>query len=177
MNHYWINQGAPNSDFWGHEFSKHATCFSTFDVPCYGPLYRKHEEVVDFFDTAIMYYERFPTFKWLAQAGIKPSNRTTYSLSDIQGVLQRKSGGLPYVGCSGPRYNETDAGKGSTDNGRTYISEAWYYFYAYGRPQDGKTVPTDAGSFNTTCAHAPGALHYYKRSSGSTWKKPAPVYN
>lgn len=32
MNKYWINQGAPNSDFWGHEFSKHATCFSTFQV-------------------------------------------------------------------------------------------------------------------------------------------------
>lgn len=32
MNTYWINQGAPNSDFWGHEFSKHATCYSTFQV-------------------------------------------------------------------------------------------------------------------------------------------------
>jgi len=29
---YWINQGASNSEFWAHEFSKHATCFSTFEV-------------------------------------------------------------------------------------------------------------------------------------------------
>jgi len=34
MNKYWIAQGQPNQDFWGHEFSKHATCFSTFDVEC-----------------------------------------------------------------------------------------------------------------------------------------------
>lgn len=25
MNKYWISQGSPNYDFWGHEFSKHAT--------------------------------------------------------------------------------------------------------------------------------------------------------
>ena len=76
MNQFWINQGGPNHDFWGHEFSKHATCYSTFDVPCYGPQYRKHEEVVDFFETAIMYYERLPTWKWLAAKGITPSNTT-----------------------------------------------------------------------------------------------------
>lgn len=32
MNTYWINQGASNADFWAHEFSKHATCYSTFQV-------------------------------------------------------------------------------------------------------------------------------------------------
>ena len=53
MNTYWISQGSPNGDFWGHEFSKHATCFSTFDVPCYGPQYVEHEDVVDFFQTVM----------------------------------------------------------------------------------------------------------------------------
>lgn len=33
MNKYWVNQGASNEGFWAHEFSKHATCYSTFDVP------------------------------------------------------------------------------------------------------------------------------------------------
>ena len=79
MNNYWIAQvsnspkhllplphtktpqNQDNPGFWGHEFSKHATCFSTFNVPCYGPLHREHEEVVDFFSTAIKYYQRFPT--------------------------------------------------------------------------------------------------------------------
>jgi len=31
MNTFWINQGGSNAAFWQHEFSKHATCFSTFD--------------------------------------------------------------------------------------------------------------------------------------------------
>ena len=58
---YWIAQGQPNQDFWGHEFSKHATCFSSFDVECYGPAYREHEEVVDFFETAITFFQYLPT--------------------------------------------------------------------------------------------------------------------
>lgn len=35
MKKYWINQYAPNWELWAHEFSKHATCFSTFDTECY----------------------------------------------------------------------------------------------------------------------------------------------
>lgn len=129
MNTYWINQGAPNSAFWGHEFSKHGTCYSTFDVPCYGPQYREHEDVVDFFETAIQYYRRLPTMQWLAAENIVPSNTTTYSLSAIQGTLTDQYGSVPYVGCAGPKYNETAAGRNTTDNGRTSISEVWYYFH------------------------------------------------
>ena len=92
MNKYWVNQGAPNSAFWAHEFSKHATCYSTFDVPCYGPEYVLHEDLIDFYQTAIMYYMRFPTYTWLAAAGITPSNSTTYTLSDMQGALTKASG-------------------------------------------------------------------------------------
>ncbi|KAL1310471.1 hypothetical protein AAFC00_000763 [Neodothiora populina] len=169
MNKYWINQGAPNSDFWGHEFSKHATCYSTFDVPCYGPEYVEHEEVVDFFQTAIMYYRRLPTWDFLASAGIKPSNTTTYSLSSFQSALNKGYGALPYIGCSGPRYNETAAGANSTDSGRTVISEVWYYFHAYGRPQSGAWLPTNTTGSGSSCAKAPGALHYYQRSNGSVW--------
>jgi len=131
MNTYWINQGAPNYDFWGHEFSKHATCYSTFDVPCYGPQYVKHQEVVEFFETAIKYYKRLPTWSWLKEANITPSNSTTYTLAAIQGQLAKKYGATPYVGCSGPRYNTTEQGikENSTDTGRTVISEVWYYMH------------------------------------------------
>jgi ribonuclease T2 len=129
MNKYWINQGAPNTDFWAHEFSKHATCYSTFDVPCYGPEYVEHQEVPEFFETAIKYYQRLPTYEWLSAQGIKPSNRTTVALTDLQSALVKGYGALPYIGCSGPRWNETSAGKGSKDNGRTQISEVWYYFH------------------------------------------------
>ena len=63
---YWINQGAPNEDFWAHEFSKHATCTSTFDVACYGPSYKKHQDVIDFFDSVVRAFHMYPTFDLLA---------------------------------------------------------------------------------------------------------------
>ncbi|EXJ88965.1 hypothetical protein A1O3_02029 [Capronia epimyces CBS 606.96] len=167
MNTYWINQGAPNIDLAAHEFSKHATCYSTFDVPCYGPKYVEHEEVVDFFETVIKYYKRLPTWEWLHEAAIVPSNSTTYTLSDFQAALTKRYGATPYIGCSGPRYNATEAGKGSTDNGRTVVSEVWYYSHVVGRPQDGNSIPVNATSPNTSCAKAKGALNYYEVTPGS----------
>ena len=65
MSKYWINQGAPNSDFWAHEFSKHATCTSTFDLACYAD-YKKNQDVVDFFDAVIRAFKQYPTFDMLA---------------------------------------------------------------------------------------------------------------
>lgn len=169
MNTFWINQGAPNSDFWAHEFSKHATCYSTFDVPCYGPQYVEHQEVVEFYETAIMYYRRRPTFQWLANAGITPSNTTNYSLADMQAALVAGYGALPFIGCTGPKYNTTPQGKAanSTDTGRTVVDEMWYYFHAYGRPQEGREIPINATGYVTSCATTPGALTYPQRSSGS----------
>lgn len=167
METYWINQGAPNSAFWGHEFSKHATCYSTFDVPCYGPEYVENEDVLDFFETAVMYYKRFPTYDWLAEAGITPSNSTTYTLADLQNALASKHGAIPYIGCSGARYNSTAAGANSGDGGRMVISEVWYYMHVLGRPQDGNAVPVNATSPITSCAKAEGALEYYLRTPSS----------
>ena len=42
MNTYWVAWQQDNAGFHGHEFSKHATCFSTFNVPCYGPVSYTH---------------------------------------------------------------------------------------------------------------------------------------
>jgi ribonuclease T2 len=39
---------------------------------------------------------------------------------------------------------------------------------AYGRPQEGNTIPTSASpTYLTSCAKAPGAINYYKRTNGS----------
>lgn len=35
MNKYWVSQSDANWVFWAHEYSKHATCFSTFQTECY----------------------------------------------------------------------------------------------------------------------------------------------
>ncbi|CAA9964407.1 ribonuclease T2 precursor [Pyrenophora teres f. maculata] len=168
MNTYWVAWEQDNAGFHGHEFSKHATCFSTFNVPCYGPAYRKHEEVVDFFATAIKYYRTFPTFDWLADADIVPDNSTTYSYTDIRDVLAEQHGGIPFLGCTGPRFNTTAAGRNSTDRGFTVLNEVWYYEHVYGRPQEGNTIPVDASaSYLTNCATTAGAILYPERSNGS----------
>jgi ribonuclease T2 len=175
-NTYWIAQNQDNAGFWGHEFSKHATCFSTFNTPCYGPQYTEHEEVVDFFETTIAYYKRVPTFDWLAEAQITPSNTTQYSYTDIVDVLTEKHGAIPFIGCSGPRFNATAQGTNSTDRGYTRLTEVWYYDWVYGRPQEGDTVPVNASaSYQTNCAKTEGALWYYERTEGSE-KKPAVPY-
>lgn len=172
MNKFWIAQNQPNQDFWGHEFSKHATCYSSFDVECYGPEYVEHEEVVDFFEVALSYYNTLPTWTWLSDAGIVPCNATAtvYSLADIQAALKTGFGELPYVGCSGPRYNTTEAGQGSLDNGYTVLTEVWYYHHVLGRVQNGQAQKVGAdinGGSVSSCAKTEGALRYYERSTGS----------
>lgn len=116
-----------------------------------------------------MYYRRLPTWGFLANAGITPSNTTTYSLSAMQSALVKGYGALPYIGCSGPMYNETAAGKNSTDPGRTVVNEVWYYFHAYGRPQAGVWLPSNATGSVSSCAKAANALQYNLRTNGSEW--------
>jgi len=169
MEEYWIAQGQPSAELWAHEFSKHATCFSTFDVPCYGPNYVEHQEIIEFFDTVIKYFLREPTYEWLEKAGITPSNETAYSLADLQDALSQEYGAVPYLGCSGKRYNETEEGHGSNDTGRTSLSEVWYFSWANGRPQDqtGDTIVKVNSTTKSSCATTEGAVWYYERAEGS----------
>jgi ribonuclease T2 len=114
-----------------------------------------------------MYYRRFPTFGWLNAVGIHPSNSTKYTTSIVQGTLAMASGAVPYLGCSGPRYNTTTAGYGGPDTGRTQLSEVWYYMHAYGKPQHGVTLPVNATGSITSCCTTPGCLSYLERTPAS----------
>ncbi|KAG5927933.1 hypothetical protein E4U42_001525 [Claviceps africana] len=173
MNRYWVSQHDPNWVFWAHEFSKHATCFSTFQKECFGPSPPAHRDLFDFFETVLRWHKTLPTFAWLLGAGIRPSNTTSYTYADIQAALTEALGGRTsvFVGCGGPRFNETDRGVGSPDGGRTELNEIWYYYHAWGRPQAGSARRVDAGKAArgrlTTCAVAEGAVRYYERSRGS----------
>ncbi|KAJ7704234.1 ribonuclease T2-like protein [Mycena olivaceomarginata] len=101
MSKYWINQGAPNKDFWAHEFSKHATCTSTFDVACYGSSYKEHQDVINFFDAVIRAFHQYPTYDLLAASRwYRSLEKTTYSLSQIQNTLKAQTAALPYLGCT-----------------------------------------------------------------------------
>ncbi|KAI3623963.1 hypothetical protein CBS14141_002391 [Malassezia furfur] len=168
MNKYWVSQGQPNSDFWAHEFSKHATCYSTFDTPCYGEHHEEHADVIDFFETVARFHKRLSTYSWLEDAGIVPSNKTSYTLSDITNALEKVTGAKPYIGCSGPRNNETSGGN-QNDHGFTVLSEVWYFYNVAGRPQDGHTYAVDS-STDSTCSSASGAIKYYERTPSSEQK-------
>ncbi|KAJ7492414.1 ribonuclease T2-like protein [Mycena latifolia] len=150
MENYWINQGAPNKDFWAHEFSKHATCTSTFDVACYGPSYKKNQDVIDFFDAVIRAFHQYPTFDMLASFGIVPSNKTSYSLTTIQNALKSQTAALPYLGCS--------------HNG-TVLSEVWYFSHVYGTEQFGTYKTLDTTTTSTCSTTAP--IWYYERTATS----------
>lgn len=43
---------------------------------------------------------QYPTYQWLANASIVPSNTTGYSLAQIEGTLTKASGAVPYVRLS-----------------------------------------------------------------------------
>ncbi|EKM84152.1 hypothetical protein AGABI1DRAFT_51918 [Agaricus bisporus var. burnettii JB137-S8] len=150
MNTYWIAQGTPNADFWAHEFSKHATCTSTFDVACYGEDYQKHVEVIDFFETAIRFFQNFPTFKLLAAANIVPSNKTMYKLDDLEAAVISQLGAVPYFGC--------------THNG-TVLSEVWYFTHVFGTEQFG-SIKTIESVTPSSCNRS-GEIWYYERTADS----------
>ncbi|THH33438.1 hypothetical protein EUX98_g792 [Antrodiella citrinella] len=158
MQKYWINQGDTNAVFWAHEFSKHATCTSTFDVACYGDNYQEHEEVVGFFEAVIRAFKIYPTYDMLAAYGIVPSNTTTYSLAQIQTALKTQTGAIPYLGC--------------TTNG-TVLSEVWYMHHVLGSEQFGHFKTLDSVS-PTTCSNSSG-IHYYERTSASEHEKSEPL--
>ncbi|PSS29596.1 hypothetical protein PHLCEN_2v2744 [Hermanssonia centrifuga] len=150
MSKYWINQGAPNSDFWAHEFSKHATCTSTFDVACYGPDYKQHQDVIDFYLAAIRAFQEYPTFDMLASVGIVPSNKTTYTLSQFQNALKAQTGATPYLGCG---------------SDGTVLQEVWYYSHVFGTEQFGHYKTLDSVDPSTCSSTAP--IWYYEREAFS----------
>ncbi|ORY76635.1 ribonuclease T2-like protein [Protomyces lactucae-debilis] len=172
MNNVWINQGLTNDDLWAHEFAKHATCTSTFDLDCYAPLYAANTsaaakanggageglDVVDYMETTLNYFTSHPTYEWLARAGITPSNTTTYSLSQIQAAIRNATGVNAFVGCNR---------NAAMNNTRDVFSEMWYYGHVEGRVQDLDFVPVDSNKFgNSTCVSS--GITYPLRGKGET---------
>lgn len=150
MNKYWINQNAPNPDLWAHEFSKHATCTSTFDLQCYGSSYKKNQELINYFDATIRANHHFPTFDILAASGIMPSNKTSYTLAQFESAIAAQVGATPYLGCR--------------SNG-TVLTEVWYFNHVLGTEQYGTYKPIASTTTSSCSKTAP--IWYYERSQGS----------
>lgn len=82
MAKYWPSRGEPSSHLWEHEFSKHATCFSTFDKPCYGPKYQKHSEVC----TYSTYFPNLALFAAMLSDIVRITDPRQVSLVNIESI-------------------------------------------------------------------------------------------
>ncbi|KAI9512561.1 hypothetical protein F5148DRAFT_956715, partial [Russula earlei] len=83
----------------------------TFDMAGYGPVYRPHQDVVDFCDAVVHAFKPFPTYDILASAGIVSCNPRTYQFEDIRNALEAQTARHPCV-CRG--------------NNSTVFQEVWY---------------------------------------------------
>ncbi|KAH7032682.1 ribonuclease T2-like protein [Microdochium trichocladiopsis] len=134
MQTYWKDYQGNDESFWEHEFNKHGTCISTLDPKCY----RRHQpgdEVVDYFVRAVQLFKTLPSYAWLKQAGIVPSNTQTYTRADIQAALKKHHGHDVIINC----------------NKKKELNELWYHYNAFGSVVNGRFVPVDPVGSPSTC--------------------------
>lgn len=117
MENIWKNFNGDDESLWVHEFNKHATCMRTIWPKCYGKAFQKDLNTYDFFRVSMLLYEKYPTFDFLAEKGIVPSNDQTYTKAEIAEALRSNFGGHDvYFKCN--RYHA--------------LQEVWYFHYLQG---------------------------------------------
>ncbi|KAL9072453.1 MAG: hypothetical protein Q9157_005099 [Trypethelium eluteriae] len=152
MGTYWKESGGRDASFYQHEWSKHGTCISTLQPKCYS-AYRPQEEVVTYFEKTIELFKTLPSFKWLSDAGITPSNGKTYDRTAVQAALEKGFGHPVTIKC---HYGELD--------------EIWYHFNIKGSFDTGHNggvdnfVPSTPQGIKSTC---PKQVRYIPKSRGS----------
>lgn len=147
MERYWKDYQGDDESFWEHEWSKHGTCVSTLDPECYDG-YEPAEEVAPYFDRVVSLFKKLPTYDWLADADITPDTSASYSIDDVQSVLDGKHGATVSLGCDGDQLNE-----------------AWYFFNVKGSLQSGEFVPAEPAGGSTSC---PSSVKYTPKSGGGS---------
>ncbi|KZZ91748.1 Ribonuclease Trv [Moelleriella libera RCEF 2490] len=145
MKKYWKDYKGDDERFWRHEWGKHGTCISTLSPSCYH-RYQAKQEVVDFFQKTVELFRRLPTYQWLAEAGITPSNTKTYSLSQIQRVLTRRHGAEVTLNCKGKA-----------------LKEVWYHYNVKGSLQTGRFIATQPDGTKGRC---PPMVQYQPKTGG-----------
>ncbi len=128
MNTNWKDYQGQDDSLWTHEYNKHATCMSTIKPNCFNQeTYQPNENMVEFFKQVVSMYKALPSYQWLSEAGINPSNDVTYAKSDISAALNSQFGAEVYFGCD--------------KNGA--LDEIWYYYHLQGHVIDGDYIPID----------------------------------
>ncbi|CZR60563.1 related to Ribonuclease Trv [Phialocephala subalpina] len=140
MQTYWLSDDESDEKFWEHEWGTHGTCISTLDPSCYTD-YTTGAEAVDFFVKVVSLFQGLPTYTWLANAGITPSDSQTYSLSDMQSALESAFGAPVILLCQ-----DTNV-----------VYEIYYAYNVQGSVQDGTFVPTSNVGTTSNC---PATVQY-----------------
>lgn len=91
---------SPQLTVFKHEWSKHGTCYSTLRPTCLPRGSARGAEAVIFFRRVIELFQQLPTYEWLAQEGITPSNSKTYTISQLLDALKSASGVRRILFCS-----------------------------------------------------------------------------
>jgi ribonuclease T2 len=133
MEAVWKNQGAPDSDLWLHEFNKHGTCMATVNPACYDSDAAQYQYVGDFYTTAVDLYKQLPTYTFLTNAGIYPSETETWTVAQFQNAISGCFGYDVYLGC----------------DSNNALDEVWYFFSLQGSVADGNFTPIASASSST----------------------------
>jgi ribonuclease T2 len=132
---FWLNAGGSDEHLWNHEWSTHGTCYSTLEPSCLPDGSPEGAEAVSYVQTIVSLFKTLPTYKWLEDAGIKPSYHRTYTLREILSALEQGSGYTPAVGCS-----------------RGQLNSVSYYYNLKGSLLDGQFIPINSPK-DSTCPH------------------------
>jgi ribonuclease T2 len=126
-----------------HEWASHGTCYSTLKPSCLPRGSPRGTEAVLFFQRVVELFKQLPTYDWLAQQGITPSETRTHTLSELLNALKEASGVRCMLSCSTvvlmtklrPQYTPAIQCAGKA------IQEISWYFYIRGSLIDGEFVP------------------------------------
>lgn len=155
MERIWKDLSGTDSDLWLHEFNKHGTCMSTLNPKCYSDGSDEHRNAVDYYRTTVELFKSLPTYEWLSDAGIAPSDNETFSVDEFSSALTQNLEGDEAV----------DAVNLLCDN-QNALTQIYYHFKLKGAAVGGKYVPTKAVD-QTTCRDG-----FYWLPKGSKGKRP-----
>ncbi|KDQ33897.1 hypothetical protein PLEOSDRAFT_1091676 [Pleurotus ostreatus PC15] len=126
MKEYWLDRDGDHDKFWKHEWSKHGTCMSTIKPTCLSDT-EHGADAAAYFDTTVKLFKDLPTHKWLADAGILPTDNQTFTYDALAEALKKGKGVSPRIDC-----------KDQT------LKEVVWYFNVKGSAMAGEFIPIDA---------------------------------
>lgn len=154
LNVAWKDIKGNDHSLWAHEWNKHGTCINTILPKCY-TNYQQHQNVYNYYKILYDLFETLPTYKWLVDAGITPSNSKTYTKSQIQQALNSKFGADVYFKC----------------DSNNAINEIWYFHHIKGSLLQQNFIPIDSLS----SSNCPSSGILFPPKQGGSGSDPSPT--